>query len=155
MSRVWFCLAGGALMTSFVAGSSPVVRAQSQEAAPVLTLAPGDVARGQYIVEEVAQCGRCHSPVTRTGERDHSRWLMGGPLDVAPTVAPQNWAMSAPRLAGGPPGTDESFVHLLMTGISRRGVPPMRPMPQFHMTQADAESVLAYLKSLPTRRGTE
>jgi len=173
MPRVSYCLVASALMTSLIAGFSPVVRAQtpaqggapaqsappstaaSPSAAATLTLSPGDAARGAYIVEEVAQCGRCHSPVTRTGERDRSRWLMGGPLDFAPTVAPHNWAMAAPRIASTPPGTDEQFVHLLMTGISRTGQPPMRPMPQFHMSQADAEAVLAYLKSLPARRGTE
>ena len=159
MSRVSYCLVGSALMTSLIAGSSPVVRAQAPAAAqaqaataaPTLTLSPGDAARGAYIVEDVAQCGRCHSPVTRTGERDHSRWLMGGPLDVAPSVAPQNWAMAAPRIASQPPGTDEQFVHLMMTGISRTGRAPLRPMPQFKMTREDAESVLAYLKSLGGR----
>jgi hypothetical protein len=54
----------------------------------------------------------------------------------------------APRLSGLPPGTDEEFVNLMMTGISRTGSPPRQPMPQFHMTRADAEAVLAYLKSL-------
>ena len=38
-----------------------------------------------------------------------------------------------------------------MTGISRRGLHLRQPMPQFRMTQADAEAVLAYLKTLPGR----
>ena len=32
-----------------------------------------------------------------------------------------NWAVVEPRLAGRPPGTDEEFVRLLTTGISRTG----------------------------------
>lgn len=130
-------------------------RAYAQTASPPappspkgLTLVGGDVIRGKYLVEDVAQCGRCHTPVAKTGERDRFRKLQGGPLDFSPTVAPLNWAMSAPRIAGKPPGTDEEFVRLMMTGISRTGAPLRRPMPQFHMTQADAEAVLAYLKSI-------
>ena len=43
---------------------------------------------------------------------------------------------------------DAQFIALMMTGISRTGYPPKEPMPQFHMTQTDAEAVLAYLKSI-------
>jgi hypothetical protein len=53
-----------------------------------------------------------------------------------------------PRLAGRPPGTDEEFVRLLTTGVSRTGLPLNPPMPQFRMTRSDAEAVLAYLKSV-------
>jgi mono/diheme cytochrome c family protein len=107
------------------------------------------VARGAYIVEDVAHCDRCHTPVNKFGDRDQSRWLMGGPLSIRPTFASPDWAIVAPRLAGAPPGTDEEFVRLLMTGISRTGRRPRPPMPQFRMTYQDAEAVLAYLKSLP------
>jgi hypothetical protein len=40
------------------------------------------------------------------------------------------------------------MITLLMTGIWRDGKPLRPPMPQFHMTQEDAESVIVYLKSL-------
>ena len=111
--------------------------------------AAGDkVARGQYIVEDVAMCGRCHSPVDMHGNRDRAHWLMGGAVGIAPTVATENWASLAPRIGGTPPGTDAQIVQLLMTGISRTGYHLRQPMPQFRMTQADAEAVLAYLKSL-------
>jgi hypothetical protein len=73
---------------------------------------------------------------------------MGGQVGMRSTVALGEWAIVAPRLAGSPPGTDEEFVHLLMTGISRTGQHLRPPMPQFRMNQADAEAVLAYLKSL-------
>jgi mono/diheme cytochrome c family protein len=108
------------------------------------------VARGRYIVEDVAMCGRCHSPVDMHGNRDTTHWLQGGAVGISPTVATDNWAIVAPRIGGAPPGTDEQFVHLLMTGESRRGLHLRQPMPQFRMSQADAEAVLAYLKSLGT-----
>ena len=78
---------------------------------------------------------------------DTAHWLMGGQVGMQPTV-PGDWAIVAPRLAGLPPGTDEQFVRVLMTGISRRGTRLRLPMPQFRLTQTDAEAVLAYLKSL-------
>jgi mono/diheme cytochrome c family protein len=142
-----------------VAGSNPpAALAQQREAAPNPAAKPGagtssapsedKVARGRYIVENVAVCWRCHSPVDSTGERDQAHWLMGGQVGIASTVPVGQWAIVAPRLAGAPPGTDEQFVHLLMTGISRTGHYLRPPMPQFRMNQADAEAVLAYLKSI-------
>jgi len=106
------------------------------------------VARGQYIVNGVAVCWRCHTPQDEDGEPDQQRWLLGGPVPFEPARQIDGWAQVAPRLAGLPPGSDEEFIRLMMTGISRTGSPPRRPMPQFRMSRADAEAVLAYLKSL-------
>ncbi len=149
MSRVRFVLkvAASALVVIATQDVRWTAHAQTEGPDPAQRLA-----RGAYIVEQVAQCGRCHTPVNRHGQRDNTRRLMGGPLDVEPTIAKDEWAMAAPRLAGTPPGTDEEFVKLMMTGISRTGRKPLRPMPQFQMTQEDAESVLSYLKSLRTDR---
>lgn len=106
------------------------------------------VARGEYIVEGVAVCWRCHTTRDASGGPDRTRWLMGAPVLFEPTTATASWAQVAPRLAGMPPGTDEQFITLMMTGVSRTGRPPNPPMPSFGMTRDDAESVLAYLKSL-------
>jgi len=106
------------------------------------------VDRGRYIVEDVAMCGRCHTPNNQAGEGDRSNWLKGGPLQIKATYPVANWALIVPRLAGGPPNTDAEFIRLLTTGIARTGAPPRPPMPTFHMTRQDAEAVLAYLKSL-------
>ena len=106
------------------------------------------VERGRYIVEGVALCWNCHTPRTESGELDRRRWLLGGPVVFLPAMPTPNWAPVEPRLAGLPPGTDEQFITLLMTGIGRTGTPPRPPMPRFHMTRGDAASVLAYLKSL-------
>ena len=106
------------------------------------------VARGKYLVEDVAVCGRCHTPSLAPGQPDPDRWLMGGAVIIQPTLPTPDWALIAPRLAGAPPGTDAQFITLLTTGISRTGRPPRPPMPQFRLTRDDAEAVLAYLKSL-------
>lgn len=110
---------------------------------------PSDaIERGKYIVESVAMCEQCHTQRDASGNPDRGHWLMGGPAQIQPTYPAPNWAIREPRIAGGPPGTDEEIIRLLTTGISRTGKPPNLPMPPFRMTRADAEAVLAYLKSL-------
>jgi len=113
------------------------------------------VARGRYLVEEIAKCTTCHTPRDEQDRPDANRPLAGSPVPFMPAHRVGEWADVAPRLAGRPPGTDDQIVKLLMTGISRTGRPPRQPMPQFHMTRADAEAVLAYLKSLPSREAPE
>jgi len=154
-SKFWSLVIGSAVV--LVAGSNvPAAHAQQSEpargAARPEAAQDDRMARGRYIVENVAMCGRCHTPVDAHGNRDMQHWLQGGPTGFAPTVTTENWAYLAPRIGGTPPGTDAEFVHLLMTGISRTGVYLRQPMPQFRMSQADAEAVLAYLKSLTTHR---
>jgi mono/diheme cytochrome c family protein len=104
--------------------------------------------RGKYLVEDVGVCWTCHSPRTADGQPDRSRWLLGGSVPYRPVTPTAEWAEIAPRLSGLPPGTDEQFITLMTTGISRTGRPPRPPMPSFRMTRADAVRVLAYLKSL-------
>ena len=50
--------------------------------------------------------------------------------------------------AGLPPGSDAEMITLLTTSVSRSGKPLRSPMPRFRMTRADAEAVVAYLRSL-------
>jgi mono/diheme cytochrome c family protein len=107
------------------------------------------VERGRYIVENVAMCELCHTPRDEHGNPDRGRWLQGGPAQLRPSYPSPYWALVEPKIGGGPPGTDADFIKLLTTGISRTGSPPNPPMPPFRMTRADAEAVLAYLKSLP------
>ena len=109
---------------------------------------PALIERGKYIVENVAMCERCHTPRDENGNPDRSNWLKGGPVQMMQTYPTPTWATREPRIAGAPPGTDEQFITLLTTGISRTGAPPNLPMPPFRMTRQDAEAVLAYLKSL-------
>jgi mono/diheme cytochrome c family protein len=112
-------------------------------------LATGNlVARGRYLVEGVAICGQCHTPRDSAGTPDRERPLQGAPLWLNPAGSVSDWPLQAPRIAGMPPGTDDEMVKLLTTGIWRDGKFLRPPMPQFRMTRQDAESVVAYLKSL-------
>lgn len=133
------------LISSLALAAAGVFPARAQQAASGKDL----IERGRYIVEGVAMCEFCHTPRDDKGNPDRSRWLMGGPVQLRPTYPDPNWALVAPRIAGRPPGTDAEFIKLLTTGISRTGAPPNPPMRPFRMSRADAEAVLAYLKSLP------
>ena len=112
----------------------------------------GLVSRGQYIVENVAMCGTCHTPRTATGEPDRSRWLAGAPVPYQPSRPTADWPTIVPRIAGLPPASNAGMITLLTTGIWITGKQLKDPMPKFHMTVADAEAVLAYLKSLTLGR---
>jgi mono/diheme cytochrome c family protein len=105
-------------------------------------------ARGKYIVEGVAMCGMCHTPRTDSGEIDTGRQLDGAAVWLLPAHPTGNWPLKAPRIAGTPPASDEDLVRLLMTGVWTDGSHLRPPMPQFRMTREDAESVVAYLRSL-------
>ena len=52
------------------------------------------------------------------------------------------------HLVRTPPVTDEDMIRLLTTGVWIDGSHLRPPMPQFRMSRDDAESVVAYLRSL-------
>ncbi len=106
------------------------------------------VARGKYIVEDVAMCGTCHTPRKPNGELDRGRGLAGAPVPYLPAQPTPDWPTVAPRLFGQPPASDVAMVTLLTTTIWTDGKQLRDPMPKFHMSTADAEAVVAYLKSL-------
>ncbi len=106
------------------------------------------IARGKYIVEGVAACGDCHTPRKANGQLDYDRWLAGAPVPYLSARAEPDWPTIAPRLAGLPPASDTQMITLLTTGVWVTGKPLRSPMPRFRMLPADAEAVLAYLKSL-------
>ncbi len=113
------------------------------------------VDRGKYIVVGVAACGNCHTPRRDNGELDYSRWLAGAPVPYLSARPNTDWPILAPRIAGLPPMPDAQMITLLTTGICVNTGKPLRlPMPSFRMTRADAEAVLAYLKSLTPGRDT-
>jgi len=109
------------------------------------------IARGKYLVESVAMCGTCHTPVNEKGEPDRTKWLQGSTLNCAPINPIPDWRGAAPTITPLPPQKDWTgplVVRLLETGISHNGKPAKPPMPQFRMSPRDAEAVVAYLMSL-------
>src|ERR1700677_93811 len=139
-----FLLVSGLAHTSF--GQNPQPAAKSSRSSQNLT-APGENARGEYIVNNVAVCGQCHTPRNAKGEPDRTKWLEGAPLWLTSAQPVENWPLSAPRIAGALPGTDAEMLTLLTTGIWKTGTYLRPPMPQFRISREDAEAVISYLKS--------
>ncbi len=135
--------------TSDLAVSAQQTTAQrppTPAAAPATRVA-GDLARGDYLVNNVAMCVQCHSPRDQRGQLIPDQKLTGAPLPVrGPSWAPE-WAYRAPALAGLPGFTDEQIVMLLTEGHAGDRPAPMRPMPPFRMNKQDAEAIATYLRS--------
>lgn len=109
---------------------------------------PAEIQRGKYIVENVAMCPQCHTPRLSNGQLDPNRPLDGAPEFFQPPRPDADWPLQAPRIGGNPPASDQDLVRLLMTGIWTDGKPLRLPMMPFHMSEADARAVVAYLKSV-------
>jgi len=106
------------------------------------------IARGKYLVTNVAMCGDCHSPHDQQGREISGRELQGAPLLFQPVQAVPGWMPVAPPIAGLNGWTHSEAVRFLMTGIRRDGKPAAPPMPLYRLSRNDAEAVVAYLKSL-------
>ena len=140
----------GAAFLLFLMGKPHLSSAQEGGRSPEVAKSTSNarlIARGKYIVESVAGCGYCHTPRDNDGNPDRAKWLAGAPVFYEPARPIQGWAISAPRLAGLPPGSDAEIIRLLTTSVARTGQPPRWPMPRFYMTRTDAEAVVAYLRS--------
>lgn len=108
------------------------------------------ITRGEYLVKGIGQCGDCHTPFTFTGGFVMDKWLQGKKLEFGPLVPIPFWADTSPNIAGLPDWDSEKAVQFFMTGLAPNGQPARPPMPAYHMNRADAEAVVAYLKSLKT-----
>ncbi len=93
-------------------------------------------------------CGECHTPRDENGNLDESRWLEGARIWIKPVHTMYNWAEWAPRLAGLPSFTNEQAETILEKGIGSNGVAIRPPMHIYHMSPADADAIIAYLRSL-------
>lgn len=130
--------AGLALTASLLLRAEPNASAAAQAA---------QLERGRYLVENVGLCADCHSPRNEKGAFIKEQWLKGAALPFQPTV-PMPWSPAAPPIAGLPSMTSEQAVHFLMTGERPDGSRPRPPMPEFKLNRADAEAMVAHLKSL-------
>ncbi len=114
-----------------------------------------DIKRGEYLVEEIAECGDCHSPRNERGELRHDAWLRGARIWIQPVKPIPNWADRAPALAGLPSFTERQVEYVLENGTGPNGEELHPPMHIYHMNHADAKAIAAYLKSLPRGQSTE
>ena len=117
-------------------------------APPAIASTPAEVARGKYIVENVAMCPQCHTPRDGNDALDHAHELEGASEFFQPPHAVADWPLKAPRIGGNLPANDQDMIKLLTTGIWTDGKPLRLPMMPFRMSEADAKAVVAYLKSV-------
>src|SRR5262245_4041952 len=124
-------------------------------ASPVLATDTSQIERGRYITHDVAMCVQCHTPRDANGALIESEEFMGGtfPVGPPPFIPEAEWCITTPRVAGLPGFTDAEAIEFFMTGARLGRHQPKWPMPPFRMSRADAEAVVAYLRSLarPTR----
>lgn len=107
------------------------------------------IARGKYLVERVAMCGDCHTPMNHKGEPVANRWLRGSVIGFKPIHPIPDWADKAPDIAGLPKGWGPAEMErFLETGLNPKGHHADPPMPAYRLSVGDARSVTAYLLSL-------
>jgi mono/diheme cytochrome c family protein len=110
------------------------------------------VARGKYLVEEVARCQDCHTPKMDNGNFIKSMWMKGSTLNLAPAAPVPGWHSAAPDITPNGPiwkrWTEEGLITFLETGKTPRGTKPGPPMPAYTLKHEDAEAIVAFLKSL-------
>lgn len=138
----------------FIVSMASAQNARSKDSAKTATAKTAQpsaelVARGKYIVEGLSRCGQCHTPRDSNGNPEAGEELEGAAVWLKSAEPVEDWPLKAPRIAGIPPATDADMIKLLTTGIWTDGKPLRPPMPQFRMTESDAQAVVAYLKTLP------
>ena len=111
------------------------------------------LARGKYLVEEVARCQECHTPKTDAGELDKARWMKGATLVGVPSSPVADWHQKSPDISSTSAlwtrwGQD-GLSKFLQTAKNPRGGKAGPPMPAYTLKAEDADAVVAYLKSLP------
>jgi hypothetical protein len=147
--RVVFCVA---VLLAAGFGASRLSSRESSAAAPQKNAAPAapqsSVDRGRYLVEDVAMCEECHTPRDANGNLDESRRLQGAQIWIMPVHANPNWAMNAPALAGFGGYSDDQGAAVLEKGEGPNGETIRQPMHIYHMNHADAQAIIAYLRSL-------
>lgn len=136
------------LMIAIVVAGLCIIAACNALAAAGKSAGKQEIARGEYLVKVIGQCGDCHTPMDEKGKLIQAKWLQGTKLTFAPTVPVPNWADTSTNIAGLSGWDHEKAIQFFMTGLAPNGQPARPPMPRYHMSRADAEAVVAYLESL-------
>jgi mono/diheme cytochrome c family protein len=136
---------GAASLTSRRSAADP---AQPQKPANAPAGEQSQIEHGRYIVQDVAMCSECHTPRDANGDTDNSRYLQGAAIWITPVHPTTSWGMRAPALAGFEGFTEEQGEQILEKGSGPNGLTIQPPMHIYHMSHADAQAVIAYLRSL-------
>jgi len=99
------------------------------------------------MVEEVARCWECHTPMVGQGSWDRGKWLQGAALWFRPVQPMSDWAYSAPGIAGLMNFSDEQARTVLEKGIGPNGHAIRLPMHTYRLSPEDSQAVISYLRS--------
>lgn len=140
---------------AWLALRSPNMRPASTEK---IEATPERLARGQYLVETVADCMGCHSdhhwdrfaiPI-KNGTKGQGGYAFDAKLGVPGLVQAQN--ITQDKETGLGEWTDGEILRALREGVDRKGKAlfPMMPYEVFHsMSDEDARSVVVFLRTVP------
>jgi mono/diheme cytochrome c family protein len=126
--------------------ATPAAQPQAQPQAPAAATG-GLVAQGEYLANRVAMCVQCHTPRDAQGNLLLSERFRGGAIPFTSPWPNREFAYRAPAIAGLPGFTDDDIIMLLTEGHAGARESPRPPMPPFRMTRADAQAIVAYLRT--------
>ena len=117
-------------------------------------LSPKNIERGKYLANSVTSCFHCHSNVNFekfSGEIVAGTIGKGGRVQSEEMGFPGNFYSSniTPHNLGN--WTDAEIYRSLTSGVNKEGEPLFPLMPYSHykyLTEEDAESIIAYLRTL-------
>lgn len=108
--------------------------------------------RGEYLVNQLARCGECHTPRDARGRLDMTRHLQGAPIPARLKRRGEEDDDRAPDITmSGKAGRwgEDKMTRYLMKGEAE-GL-----MPAYRLTREDAAAITAYLRSLPGKGGAK
>lgn len=145
----WTALASA--LTVLIAAASLSCVTATQKAPAAMTQAEKQ-ARGEYLTT-IMGCNDCHTPGTFYGKPDFGRKLAGSELGwVGPWGTTYARNLTPDHETGLGTWSEDDIVKTIRTGMRADGsivLPPM-PWPMYtNLSDDDAYSIAAYLKSLP------
>lgn len=169
-NALWIWTASVALLTACATNPNPLD--DYEQLTPATTLqAPAAgthpypaaaVAQGRYLVSLLG-CGSCHTDGALIGEPNGARLLAGSGIGIAYSnpLAERNPGVVYPSNLTPDPATGlgdwslEQIITMVKSGTDNHGSQslPVMPFPAYaNITDADAEAIAMYLKSLPPVR---
>lgn len=130
-----------------------------QPAAEPSSYAKETVERGKYLISLLG-CGTCHTDGALIGDANRQRLLAGSSIGIAfsnPLLEKNPGVVCPPNLTPDPitgigNHSDQEIVNMIRTGTGKHGarILGVMPWPAYSIvTNADAQAIVAYLKSLP------
>jgi mono/diheme cytochrome c family protein len=145
MQKLWCILAAAAAILAISALGQ-------EDKAPAGKALDEKIARGKYLVEEVAKCQDCHTPKMDNGSYIKSSWMKGATMNLAPAIPVAGWHAAAPDVTANSAiwkrWGEDGMINFFVTGKTPRGSNAGAPMPAYTLKREDAEAIVAFLKSL-------